>query len=69
MNLRVRAFSVSLSLSAALFVVANLGVVNVAFGQITQVTGSPQTATTTNTTLTITRPSGLADVCEYCPNG
>lgn len=31
-----------------------------AFSQITQVTGSPQTSTTTGTTLTITRPSGLA---------
>lgn len=33
---------------------------NTAFGQISQVTGSPQTGTTTNTTLTINRPSGLA---------
>lgn len=31
-----------------------------AFGQITQVTGSPQTSTTTTSTLTITKPSGLA---------
>lgn len=31
-----------------------------AYSQITQVTGSPQTSTTTSTTLTITRPSGLA---------
>lgn len=31
-----------------------------AYSQISQVTGSPQTATTTGTTLTITRPSGLA---------
>src|SRR5205809_3801426 len=30
------------------------------FGQIIQVTGSPQTATTGGTTLTITKPSGLA---------
>ncbi|MBK9338507.1 MAG: PKD domain-containing protein [Lewinellaceae bacterium] len=31
-----------------------------AWGQILQVTGSPQTATTTSTTLTINKPSGLA---------
>ena len=60
MNLRVRAFSVSLFIPAALLLVVNLSVVNVALGQITQVTGSPQTATTTTATLTITKPSGLA---------
>jgi hypothetical protein len=36
------------------------GVVNNSWGQITQVTNSPQTGTTTGTTLTITKPSGLA---------
>lgn len=41
-------------------IMANLFICNTVFGQITQVTGSPQSATTTNTTLTITRPSGLA---------
>ncbi|MBK6929493.1 MAG: hypothetical protein IPH12_01015 [Saprospirales bacterium] len=60
MNPRVRAFSVLFSLPAALLLAANLGFINVASGQITQVTGSPQTATTTTATLTITKPSGLA---------
>ena len=40
-------------------IVANLILGSAAFGQITQVT-SPQSATTTGTTLTITRPSALA---------
>ncbi len=41
-------------------IVAILAIGSTAFGQITQVTGSPQTQTTTGTMLTITRPSGLA---------
>jgi hypothetical protein len=42
------------------FLIASLFFVNSAFGQITQITGSPQTANTTSATLTITKPSGLA---------
>lgn len=41
-------------------IAASLVFQNSAFGQVTQVTGSPQSSTTTGTTLTITRPSGLA---------
>lgn len=60
MNLRVHAFSALFSPAAVLVLVANFAVVYGLSGQITQVTGSPQTATTTGTTLTITKPSGLA---------
>lgn len=41
-------------------IAANLIFCSNTFSQITQVTGSPQSAVTTGTTLTITRPSGLA---------
>ncbi|MGQ0740152.1 MAG: T9SS type A sorting domain-containing protein [Bacteroidota bacterium] len=41
-------------------VLANVFLTVKVSGQISQVTGSPQSSTTTGTTLTITRPSGLA---------
>ncbi|MBK6904858.1 MAG: hypothetical protein IPH04_19135 [Saprospirales bacterium] len=43
----------------ATMVAGSLGIVGEGFGQITQVTGSPQTANTMTTTLTIAKPSGL----------
>jgi len=48
------------SLMAGLFVFANMFLANDVLGQITQVTGSPTSNTTTTATLTINKPSGLA---------
>ena len=48
------------SVAGWVFLLVNVLFASAIQGQITQVTGSPQTSTTTNTTLTITKPSGLA---------